>query len=403
MANGIFDGIRVVEVATWTFVPAAGAVLADFGADVIKVEHPGRGDPQRGLATGGYIPSSHGVSLTTEQTNRGKRSIGIDFSSDRGRELLFELIASADVFMTNLLPAARQKLAVDVDDVRARHPTIIYVRADATGPRGPESGQPGYDSGVFFGRGGILDAFTPTEADEPVAPQPGFGDKTGAMNIAFGVASALLHRERAGVGSLVDVSLLASALWVNSSDIIYSKAIGRDFTRIERPISNPIATSYRTSDSRWISLTMLESDRWWDDLCEHVERGDLRTDQRFRDAAARASNSEACVAELQKTFAQRTLAEWRTQFATLAGPWAVVQNQLEVLDDPQARANGYIDEVEHPTGQTITVIRAPVMFDEVLPELRNAPEASAQTEEILLELGHGWDEIGTWKDAGVIA
>ena len=403
MTNGIFDGIRVVEVATWTFVPAAGAVLADFGADVIKVEHPRGGDPQRGLATGGYIPGSQGISLTTEQTNRGKRSIGIDLSAEQGRGLLLELIASADVFMTNLLPAARQKLGVDVQDVRARHPMIVYVRADATGPKGPEAGKPGYDSGVFFARAGILDAFTSPGADEPVAAQPGFGDKTGAMNIAFGVAAALLRRERTGAGSLVDVSLLASAVWVNSSDIIYSKALGRDFTRTVRPIRNPIAASYRTADGRWICLTMLESDRWWDDFCHHVGRHDLRDDERFCDAAARETNSDACVAEIQKTFAQLGLSEWRARLETMAGPWAVVQNQLEVLEDPQAKANGYISQVEHPSGQTITVVRAPVMFDEVPPDLRSAPEASAQTEEILLELGHDWDEIGAWKDSGVIA
>jgi crotonobetainyl-CoA:carnitine CoA-transferase CaiB-like acyl-CoA transferase len=403
MTSRIFEGIRVVEVASWTFVPAAGAVLADFGADVVKVEHPRRGDPQRALATGGYVPSSQGVSLTTEQTNRGKRSVGLDISSDEGRALLLELIASADVFMTNLLPPARQRLSVDVADLRHRHPGLIYVRASAAGPKGREAENPGYDSGVFFARAGILDALTPAEADEPVAPQPGFGDKTGAMNIAFGVAAALFRRERTGAGSVVDVSLLGSALWVNSSDIIYSKALGRDFTRIKRPVRNPIATMYRTADRRWISLTMLESDRWWGDFCRHVGREDLREDERFHDASARTANSDACVAELQKTFADRTLSQWRTRLETMAGPWAVVQNQLEVLDDPQARANDYLSEVEHPTGQVITVVRAPVAFDEALPELTCAPEASAQTEEILLELGHDWDRIASWKDAGVIA
>jgi crotonobetainyl-CoA:carnitine CoA-transferase CaiB-like acyl-CoA transferase len=277
------------------------------------------------------------------------------------------------------------------------------VRADATGPKGPEAQKPGYDSGVFFARAGILDALTPAEANEPVAPQPGFGDKTGAMNIAFGVAAALFRRERTGVGSVVDVSLLGSALWVNSSDIIYSKALGQDFTRVKRPIRNPIATLYRTADDRWISLTMLESDRWWSDFCHHVGREDLCDDQRFRDAAARATHSDGCVAELQKTFSQLTLSQWRVKLETMAGPWAVVQNQLEVLDDPQARANEYLAEVEHPSGQVVTVVRAPVAFDEVLPELRGAPEASAQTEEILLELGHEWDRIASWKDAGVIA
>ena len=398
----MFEGIRVLEVATWTFVPASAAVLSDFGADVIKVEHPVRGDPQRGLATGGYIPSANGVSLTTEMSNRGKRSIGLDFSSEAGRDVLYELAATCDVFMTNLLPVARRRLGVDVDDIRGRFPSIVYVRADAVGPRGPEGGKPGYDSGTFFARGGILSAFTPTGADRPVTSRPGFGDKAGSMNLAFGVAAALFRRERTGQGALVDVSLLGSAIWLNSSEILYSKALGTDFTRIERPASNPIAYTYGTADGRFVALTMLESDKWWAHFCHHLGRDDLIEDPRFVDAAARSAHSAECVAEIQSTFATHTLAEWREQLAAMEAPWEVVQDQLEVGTDPQALANGYLADVEHPSGQTITVVRAPVMFDEETTELRPAPEAAAHTEDLLLELGHSWEEISALKDAGVV-
>jgi crotonobetainyl-CoA:carnitine CoA-transferase CaiB-like acyl-CoA transferase len=398
----MFDEYRVLELGTWVFVPAATTVLADFGADVVKIEHPVRGDPQRGLSTGGVTPNQGGVSIAMEQTNRGKRSVGLDVGTPEGRDILYELAARADVFVTSFLPAARRKMQVDVEHIRAHNPDIVYVRADAVGPEGPDAGKPGYDQAVFFGRGGILDSLNP--GGGPLPPTlPGFGDKTGAMNIAFGVAAALLKRERTGEPSVVDVSLLASALWVNSSSVIYSAAIGADFTRQQRRNTNPVAGQYRTADGRWIGLTMLESDRWWPELCRHIDRADLLDDPRFADAAARSENSAACAEALAATFAAAPLAEWRRRLATLRAPWEVVQDQLEVLDDPQARANGYVTEVEHPTGRTITVVRAPVQFDGGPPTLGVAPEPGAHTEEVLLELGHDWDDIIRFKELGTIA
>jgi crotonobetainyl-CoA:carnitine CoA-transferase CaiB-like acyl-CoA transferase len=398
----MFDGYRVLELGTWVFVPAATTVLADFGADVVKIEHPVRGDPQRGLSTGGVTPTLDGVSIAMEQTNRGKRSVGLDVGTPEGREILYELAARSDVFVTSFLPAARRKMQLDVEHIRAHNPNIVYVRADAVGPRGPDAGKPGYDQAVFFGRGGILDSLAPDGA--PLPPTlPGFGDKTGAMNIAFGIAAALLKRERTGQPAVVDVSLLGSALWVNSSSVVYSAAIGADFTRQQRRNTNPIAGQYRTADGRWIGLTMLESDRWWPDLCRHIGRTDLLQDPRFADARARADNSVACHDELTRTFARAPLDDWRRRLATLRAPWEVVQDQLEVLDDPQARANGYVAEVDHPTGRRITVVRAPVQFDGAPPPLGIAPEPGAHTEEVLLELGHDWDEIGAWKERGAIA
>jgi crotonobetainyl-CoA:carnitine CoA-transferase CaiB-like acyl-CoA transferase len=397
----MFDGYRILELGTWVLVPAAATVLADFGADVIKIEHPRRGDPQRGLSTGGVTPNLDGVSIAMEQTNRGKRSVGIDVAVAEGREVLYELASRSDVFMTSFLPAARQKMQIDVEHIRARNPDIIYVRADAVGPRGPEGGKPGYDSAVFFGRAGILDSLDPDGVRLPPT-LPGFGDKTGAMNIAFGVAAALLKRERTGDPSVVDVSLLGSAMWVNSSSIVYSAAIGADFARQQRRYTNPIAGTYRTADGRWIGLTMLESDRWWPDLCRHLHREDLLADPRFVDAKARTDNCGACAQELAGTFASAPLDEWRRRLATLWAPWEVVQNQLEVLEDPQARENGYVTEVDHPTGRRITVVRAPVQFDETPTRLGTAPEPGAHTEEVLLEMGHDWDDIVRYQEQGAI-
>jgi crotonobetainyl-CoA:carnitine CoA-transferase CaiB-like acyl-CoA transferase len=399
----IFAGYRVLEVATWVFGPATGTVLADFGASVIKIEHPVTGDPQRGLVTGGVSPTPGGVSLAMEQTNRGKRSVGLDIATPAGRDVLMELVAGTDVFLTNLLPRARAKLGIEPADIRAANPDAIYARADAVGQRGPEAGKPGYDFSVFWARAGFLDAVTPNGADQLVQPRPGFGDKTAAMSLAFGIAAALLKRERTGEPSVVDVSLLGAAMWSNSSDIIYSGGLGADFTKREIPRTNPISAYYRTADGRWIGLSMLESDRWWPDFCTHLGRPDLISDPRFADAAGRRQNNEACAAEIAGAFASADLDEWRRRFASLRGPWEVVQEQLEVLGDPQARQNGYLVDVEHPSGQTLTLVRAPVQFDDQPPEVGPAPEMAAHTEEVLLELGHSWEDIIALKDAGVIA
>ena len=397
----MFEGVRVLEVGTWIMVPAAAVLLADFGAEVIKVEHARTGDPARGLVTGGVTPNQGAVNLMVEQANRAKRSIGLDLGSEEGRALLYELAGRADVFLTSFLPEARQKLRIDVDDIRAVNPRVIYAKADAVGPDGPEGGKPGYDAAVFFGRGGILNSFTPAGA--PLArPRPGFGDKTASLSIAYGIAAALYRREREGVATVVDVSLLGSAMWVASSDIVYSAALGSDFSRIERPATNPIATHYATADGRWIMLSMLESQRWWAPLCRALGREDLISDPRFADAASRSAHAEECRAALAETFSSAPLAEWRTRLESLRAPWEAVADSAEVSSDPQALANGYMATVEHPSGERIRVVRSPVVFDGQPPQVGTAPEFAQHTEEILLELGHSWDDIVELKSSGAI-
>jgi crotonobetainyl-CoA:carnitine CoA-transferase CaiB-like acyl-CoA transferase len=397
----LFEGVRVLEVGTWIMVPAAAVLMADYGADVVKVEHPRGGDPARGLVTGGVSPMQGPVNLMVEQANRGKRSIALDVTSESGREVLYELATGADVFMTSFLPGARRNLQIDVDDIRAVNPSIVYAKADAVGAHGPEAGKPGYDAAVFFGRAGILNSFTRT-GTPLVQPRPGFGDKTASLAIAFGIASALYRREKTGIASVVDVSLLSSAMWVASSDIVYSLATGSDFSRRERPATNPLGTHYATADGRWIMLSMLESQRWWAPLCRALAHEELIEDPRFRDAAARAENSEACQAVLAAIFASAPLSAWRAQLASLTAPWEPVADSAEAGVDPQTRENGYVAAVEHPSGETLRMVRAPVTFDDRPAELGVAPEFGQHTEEILLELGRSWDDIAGMKESGAI-
>jgi crotonobetainyl-CoA:carnitine CoA-transferase CaiB-like acyl-CoA transferase len=400
----ILKGVRVVEVAQWWFVPAAGAILADWGADVLKVEHPVSGDPQRGLVTSGLVPNTGGVNFMIEQPNRGKRSVGIDLAKPRGREFLYKLVETADVFLTNFLPAARRRLGLEPEDIRRVNPKIIYVRGHGHGTQGPDVEKGGYDAASFWCRGGIANALTPPGAAAPTMQRAAFGDSMGGMTIAGGIAAALFRRERTGEPSIVDVSLLGTAMWIMAPDIVASKLLGIDLPSADRTQAmNPIVNSYRTKDGRWLFLNMLQPDRYWPDLCTRIGRPDLLSDPRFADGRARFENRGACVTELDETFAEKTLAEWRERLADAEGVWAPMQTTRELPDDPQVTANGYLREIEKGDGTTFTLVANPVQFDERPPTLTRAPELGQQTEEVLLALGIGWDELAAAKSEGAIS
>jgi crotonobetainyl-CoA:carnitine CoA-transferase CaiB-like acyl-CoA transferase len=401
--NQVMKGVRVIEMAQWWFVGAASAVLADWGADVVKIEHPVSGDPLRGLVTSGLVPNTGGVNFMMEQANRGKRSLGLDLAKPEGLEVLHKLVASADVFLTNFLPAARRRLRIDVGDIRGVNPRIVYVRGHGQGARGPDAEKGGYDAASFWSRGGIANALTRPDADAPVMQRAAFGDSTGGMTIAGGIAAALFHRERTGHAAVVDVSLLGTAMWVLAPDIVASKILGIDLPTGDRGMPmNPIVNSYKTKDGRWLFLNMLQSDRDWPGLCRHLDQPDLIDDPRFADAKKRFENNLACVAALDAIFASRTLVEWRQRFATLEGVWAPMQTARELPDDPQVVANGYLPELVSSEGTRFTLVANPVQFDEEPPVLTPAPELGQHSEEILLELGLGWEEIARFKEAGAI-
>jgi crotonobetainyl-CoA:carnitine CoA-transferase CaiB-like acyl-CoA transferase len=402
--SGPLAGIKVLEVAQWWFVPAAGAVLADWGAEVVKIEHPVRGDAQRGLAAAGFSMSIGGVDFMMQQSNRGKRSVGLDIAVPAGRELLLRMARDADVFLTNFLPSAREKLRIDVEDIRAVNPRIVYVRGSGQGPKGPDRDKGGYDATAFWSRGGVCNALTPPGAAVPTMQRAAFGDSIGAMTVAGGIAAALLQRERTGEAPVVDVSLLSTAMWVMAPDIVASKLSGPggipSFGRNAAP--NPIANSYRTKDGRWLLLMMLQPDRYWTDFCAAVERPDLAADARYESGVARFQNREALVAELDAHFASRPLAEWRARLDRQEGPWAPMQTALELHDDAQTIANGYTRPVDGGDKGHFALVASPVQFDEISPPLGPSPEMGQHTEEVLLEMGLSWEELAALKGGGAI-
>ena len=301
-------GVRVLEVAQWTYVPAAGAVLADWGADVIKIEHPVTGDAQRGiLQTGTVKMSGTDVNPFMEHPNRGKRSVGLDIRKEEGRELLYEMARNSDVFLTNFLPEARTKLAIDVDDIRAQNPDIIYVRGSALGQRGPEAAKGGYDMTGFWCRAGSASGVTPPLLPGVLGqPAPAYGDSIGGMTIAGGIAGALFARERTGETSIVDVSLLSTGIWAMGMAVDLSLQNGEPWYTNEAgkagAASNPLVGIYKTKDGRFISLVMLQPFEFWPDFCRHIQRPELIEDPRFDSAenlSKNAADAKAIIAKLK--------------------------------------------------------------------------------------------------------
>jgi crotonobetainyl-CoA:carnitine CoA-transferase CaiB-like acyl-CoA transferase len=404
LEEGAFAGIRVVELAQWVFVPVAGALLADWGADVVRIERP-EGDPYRGLMTQGIGTDSGGVNLSVALANRGKRSIALDLRRDDGRKILGQLLETADVFLTNFRPGALRRLGLDAETLTEQHPTLVYARGHGYGVRGPDADMPGYDASAFWSRGGLAHVLTPSELERPIGQRGAMGDRNGAMALAFGMAAALLERTRTGRGSVVDVSLLATAMWTLSSDVL-SALQGHQPRAMSAAgpggYVNPLVGVYGTKDGRHIQLVFLEADRYWPDFCRLIGREELVDDPRFVDLQARREHADECVAELQAEFATRTFTQWKALLAGIDAPWAPVQAVEELLDDPQVTANDYLGEVVVDGGASYRLPSVPVQFDERPPVLRRAPEHGEHSELLLLELGYTWEQIGELRDAGVI-
>jgi crotonobetainyl-CoA:carnitine CoA-transferase CaiB-like acyl-CoA transferase len=395
--------VKVVELSMYAFAPSCAAVLSDWGADVIKVVPPGAGDPMLGGSLAGLPTVDVGVSVMWEQLNRGKRCIGIDIAQADGRSILLNLLQTADVFVTNLLPAARQRFQIEVADVRAVNPGIIYARASGHGDRGPERERGGYDHTDFWARTGIGHAASLATGEFVPQAGPALGDVSSGAFLAGAIAAALYKRSRTGSGSEIDVSLFSSGLWAFAPAVVASQLYGVDtiprYSHADQ--KNALMTAYATCDGRLLYFAGLRTDKGFDELAEIVGRPDLPQDPRFSSDRLRLKNVKSLIRELDNAFARYDLAEWVARLGGCSLAWAVVQTAAEAAGDPQTIANGYLREVPGPNGP-VRIVASPAQFDGTPSELARAPGHGEHTELILLEMGYDWDAIENLKQAGTV-
>jgi crotonobetainyl-CoA:carnitine CoA-transferase CaiB-like acyl-CoA transferase len=398
------QGIRVIDVTMWAFCPAAAAILASWGADVVHVENAASPDPMRVFA-GGSVEPGHAHWLF-KHYNRGKRSIAINLAAAEGQEVLHALVAEADVFVTSFLERTRKKLRFDVDDLRAVNPRLVYAKGSGAGPLGPEAHRGGYDGATWWNRGSLAATAMGVTGTEWPPGMVGHGDGMSGLVFAGGIAAALLGRERTGEPAVVDSSLLGTAMWFNAPAITSSKFAPEQRLFQSQPPRTALhwaSNTYQTADGRFVMLSMLgDHQNEWLDFCQHIGRGDLAADPRFATAADRAASSVELLGILDEVFAARTYAEWGRILVTLRGVWAPVQTAAEMHDDPQAIANGMVTDVDYAAG-ALSLVSPPVMFDSAPDRATRAPEFGEHTDEVLASAGYPADAIAKLRESGVVA
>ncbi len=399
---GPMQGVRVVELGVWVAGPAAGGILADWGADVVKIEPPGLGDPARGFSRmlGGDLP----FNPPFEMDNRGKRSLVLDLGAPEGRELARSLVAGADVFVSNLRQAALRRLGLDPATLLARHPRLVYAAITGYGLEGPDADRAAYDIAAFWARAGIALALTPPGGTPPFQ-RGGMGDHGVGMCAAAAVSAALFARERTGQGQLVSTSLLRQGIYTLSFDLAVTLRFGLGIQAGDRRrIPNPATNCYRDREGRWFWIVGLEGERHWPPLARAAGHPEWLTDPRFAGPAERAKNAEELIRLLDDVFAARTREEWAEVFDAEEDLWwAPVQTLDEVVNDPQVRAGGGLVDV--PDGPATTTLPAtPCDFHGTPWAPRTmAPGLGQHSDEILGELGLGAGEIAKLRERGVVA
>jgi crotonobetainyl-CoA:carnitine CoA-transferase CaiB-like acyl-CoA transferase len=403
MSYDLLEGIRVVEVSMYAFAPSCAAVLADWGADVIKVLPTEVDDPMRGNPVAGLPAVDVGVSFMWEQTNRGKRGMAIDLTNPDGQAVVHELVATADVFLTNLLPSARQRFHIDVDELTALKPDLVYARASGHGPKGPEAGSGGFDHTDFWARTGIAHAASMVSDEFVPQPGPALGDLTSGGFLAGGIAAALVRRERTGKGAVVDVSLLSSGIWAFAPAVVASELYDIDAIPRKRHHDqpNPLVAAYRTADGREIYLAGVQTDGRFENFCTVMECRELLDDPRFATGEDRLARSAILIGLIDDVVARHDLEHWRARLPELETAWTIVQTAHEAALDVQVVANGYVSVVEGPGG-SYGLAASPGQFDEAPPSLRPAPGHGEHTDEVLLELGRTWEQILELKVSGAV-
>jgi crotonobetainyl-CoA:carnitine CoA-transferase CaiB-like acyl-CoA transferase len=398
--SGPLAGVRVVELGVWVAGPAAGGILADWGADVVKIEPPA-GDPARQFQAmlGGDVPFNPPFELD----NRSKRSIVVDLAAPGGRALALELLGRADVFLTNIRLDALERLGLDAPTVHALAPRLVYAVITGYGLAGPERDRAAYDIGAFWARSGLVGLLT-KPGGEPPFQRGGMGDHGAGMTLAAGICAALVARARTGEGQVVATSLLRHGMYTIGFDLNTALRFGQSIgTPTRDTMTNPAINCYRDRDGRWFWLIGLEGDRHWPDLCRAVGHPEWIDDERFATARARRSNVRELIPALDTVFATRTRDEWGERLDRENMWWAPVQTPEELLGDSQAWAGGGFVEVPDADG-TATMINTPVDFVGTPAAPRAMPPTLGQhTDEVLAELGRDADAIAALRADEIVA
>jgi crotonobetainyl-CoA:carnitine CoA-transferase CaiB-like acyl-CoA transferase len=384
---GPVAGVKVVELGVWVAGPAAGGILADWGADVIKIEPP-TGDPARMF--GRMLGCDLGLNPPFEMDNRSKRSVVLDLGTDAGRETALELLCDADVFLTNVRPGALQRLGLDFESVSAANPRLVYGLITGYGESGPDADRAAFDVAAFWSRAGVAHLLT-RPGDTPPFQRGGMGDHSAGMTMAAAVCAALLARERTGTGQLVTTSLYRQGAYTVSFDLNTYLMSGQPIAIGQREtMGNPCMNNYAASDGRRFWIVGLEPERHWPALCRAVGRPEWRDDPRFADARARAANSAALIAALDDIFATRPLDEWAQVFA--GEPdffWSPINTLEDVVADQQFHAAGGIVYVPDSADEqaAVPMVATPADFHGTPWAPRSAaPQLGQHTEEVLADL-----------------
>src|SRR3990170_4201306 len=391
--TGPLEAIRVLDLSIGQMGPAATALLADMGADVIKVESR-HGDPGRGVE---LQPDGSSAFFLTH--NRGKKSIALNLRHPEGREALLRLAERSDVFVQSWTPGTIERLGLGYENVRERNPSIVYASATGFGPRGPRANLPAMDM-VAQGAGGLMMANAGPEDGDPIPVGPTIADQTGAFQLALGILLALFHRQRTGQGQKVDASLLGGLVALQGWHIAHYLMTGKiALMSSKRTQRSPLFTFYRASDG-WFTIAIIDP-RQWPELCRIVGVSELAADPRFAETQARNDHAAELIAVLDERFAREPRDHWLRLLEGAAIPCGPVSSYAELVEDEQVRTNSYIVEADPRLGQ-LRGPGLPIKLSETPGEVRPAPELGQHTEEVLEELGYSWEEIGRLRESRTI-
>lgn len=397
----MLDGLKVIELASYIAAPSSAGILADWGADVVKVEAIG-GDAMRKSFVGISRKKLEGNPVFAVD-NRNKRGICVNIRSEEGAAIIRRLVKDADVFITNIRPGALRRAGVDYDQIRKENPRLIYASVTGYGLQGDEQDRPGFDMAAFWARSGMARLMAP-KGQEPVPLRTAIGDHVTGVTTVAGILAALHNRDRTGEGSLVEASLLRSGIYAMSSDMATTLHFGRiASTQPRETTMEPLRNFYRTADDKWVMLLPRANKDDFTAICKAVGRPDIRTDERFQTPLGRRENAPELVGLLDEAFEARTLDEWKVRLDEADLVWAPVQHPTDVADDPQAAATGAFVDIPEPDGSTMRNVASPVRFNgENERPRRPVPEAGEHTAEVLKEHGFSDADVEHFRKSGAI-